>query len=602
MKIQFATVPWQALDYPSLAIGVLTRIAQDKGHTVAAQYGNLRFADMLCREDVLSVPDYLRVAENGFYLGLGDWIFSAPLHGADTWKVDEYRPLVDDADISEKLEQLQLAAGRFVVEYAEMLASSYPDLLCLTSTFSENAAALAVARQVKRLAPDIRIALGGGNCDGIQGVALHRNYDFLDFVVRGEGEEAFPELLDRLEVGADFDGIAGLSWRRGCARVDNADRQAAAQAADLVTPEYGDYFQQLAALSISSQIEPRLIMETSRGCWWGEKHHCTFCGLNGSLMIYRSRPEDAVLNELRHLVTKHQILDVIVVDNILDMSYLTTLLPEIEKLGWDLRMHYEVKSNLKPEQLESLVRAGVVNVQPGIESLSTNVLQIMQKGVTGPLNVRFLRAGEETGADISWNYLYGFPGEAESDYAKVIDQIPNLYHLTPPDGMARIALERFSPYFNQPELGFGDAHPAASYELIYGLPDAELRDIAFLYDTSPQGISGPIEVQLGNALEAWRQAYRTSSLVIYPKTDGAYIADRRAGRPPSVHDLSAGEASLYKSLDQPRTVRSLYNSSDLEQDEIEQVTSRFVREGLVFQDGGQLIALATVPSQRRIKL
>lgn len=33
-----------------------------------------------------------------------------------------------------------------------------------------------------------------------------------------------------------------------------------------------------------------LVLEGARGCWWGEKHHCTFCGLNGSLMKFRSKP------------------------------------------------------------------------------------------------------------------------------------------------------------------------------------------------------------------------------------------------------------------------------------------------------------------------
>ena len=33
-------------------------------------------------------------------------------------------------------------------------------------------------------------------------------------------------------------------------------------------------------------MSPTLLIETSRGCWWGERNHCTFCGLNGSSMSF----------------------------------------------------------------------------------------------------------------------------------------------------------------------------------------------------------------------------------------------------------------------------------------------------------------------------
>src|SRR5205807_1753573 len=98
-------------------------------------------------------------------------------------------------------------------------------------------------------------------------------------------------------------------------------------------------------------------------------------------------------------------------DNILDMAYLGSLLPRLAGAGLDLGLHWEIKANLRRSQLQVLADAGVVAVQPGIESLSGQVLRLMDKGVTGCLNVRALRDAASCGLGVVWNYLYGFPGE-----------------------------------------------------------------------------------------------------------------------------------------------------------------------------------------------
>ena len=66
-------------------------------------------------------------------------------------------------------------------------------------------------------------------------------------------------------------------------------------------------------------------------------------------------------------------------------------LPIIAEKGYDLRMFCEIKSNMRREHLEAIFKSGMTDVQPGIENLSANVLKIMDKGVTGCLNVRMLR-------------------------------------------------------------------------------------------------------------------------------------------------------------------------------------------------------------------
>lgn len=107
--------------------------------------------------------------------------------------------------------------------------------------------ALSLAQAPKRRAPEVLTAMGGANCDGPQGLALHRNFPCLDFVVRGEGEAAFVELLDAVDAGEPLDGIQGLCWRKDGQHVANPGRKESYPTALIPAPNYDAYFETLSA-------------------------------------------------------------------------------------------------------------------------------------------------------------------------------------------------------------------------------------------------------------------------------------------------------------------------------------------------------------------
>ena len=63
----------------------------------------------------------------------------------------------------------------------------------------------------------------------------------------------------------------------------------------LPVPDYSDYFRDLDASGVSADVLPVLLFETARGCWWGAKSHCTFCGLNGGAMAFRAKSQSRAL-------------------------------------------------------------------------------------------------------------------------------------------------------------------------------------------------------------------------------------------------------------------------------------------------------------------
>src|SRR5262249_48286245 len=150
----------------------------------------------------------------------------------------------------------------------------------------------------------------------------------------------------------------------------------------------------------SWQDRVALAFEASRGCWWGQKKHCTFCGLNRETMTFRVKSAERVLGTMRRLSSRYTFRHLQAADNILAMSYWKTLLPRLaeERLssaGKPVSIFFEVKPNLSRAQVKAMADAGVAHVQPGIESLSTHLLELMAKGVTGLQNVYLLKCCAE---------------------------------------------------------------------------------------------------------------------------------------------------------------------------------------------------------------
>jgi ribosomal peptide maturation radical SAM protein 1 len=602
MKVLLVTMPWHSLSYPSLALSILKRKAEiELPHvTVDQSYASLEFAEYV---EALAPDPGWAVRYNSLgdtvFSGLGDWIFSSALKCKIAADLGEMRRAVlanglDPAFVT----RLHRIAPDFIERMANDVVQRNYDLVAFTSTFMQNAASLAAAKAIKARSPSTLIAMGGANCDGVQGTTLHRSFRFLDFVIRGEGERAFIGLLKAIEDDVEPTSVTGLCWRRADEDVVNAD-SGLLPITEMVEPNFWRYFETLAASPLRTYISPQLILEAARGCWWGEKHHCTFCGLNGSGMKFRSKDPHKVWHEIQAAVSTYKTLDVMMVDNIMDSRYVKTLLPKIAESDWDLRLHYEVKANLSPEDLRAFKRAKIEHIQPGIESLSTKVLRLMNKGTTGGQNVALLREAQNQNLTVSWNYLYGFPGEDEQDYLSVIAQMHNLVHLQPPSGAQRIAIERFSPLFNNPDLGVVKKLPAAFYKEIYALPEEVLQDLVFLFDAPQTGLRNDAEAKLQEAVARWRQEFNRSTLHAYETNGKLVIVDRRAGCVPRVHAFHTDfEIAGYLALEKSTTLSAVVRALETERITVDpNVAAQWwedLREnGLVFVDGDRYTALAT---------
>jgi ribosomal peptide maturation radical SAM protein 1 len=223
-------------------------------------------------------------------------------------------------------------------------------------------------------------------------------------------------------------------------------------------------------------------------------------------MEHREKSPDRVIGELLHLLEKHPNRKICVVDNIMPHSYFRTLLQRLPTEVPGLNAFYEQKSNLSLEQVLALRSAGICDIQPGIEALSTSLLKRMDKGVSAPQNIALMRYARAAGMCLTWNLLYAFPGDQVEDYEQTLALVPLLRHLSPPGGLSHLSLDRFSPYFSFPgKYEITNVRPMPGYSSVLpGHADVDKIAYHFVGDYSSGARSKPELIQrLKTEVDLW---------------------------------------------------------------------------------------------------
>ena len=369
MDVALVSMPWCSLFNPSIQIGILRQVLADAGYRAVARSYQLRFADhLLARSSAagvrFSLPDYSEIALSNSSLGLGDWIFAIPPYRSSSWDDDagffqHLRSRGSPRDLVDLAPWLRDQTRSFLDACVEDLAGI--KVIGFTTGFSQTVASLVLALLLKESDPAVKVVFGGADCDGAMGEALIRAFPWVDAVVRGEGEGVLPGLVRDLVDGRPVLPQPGLCMRLGLKVEVSPTARAGNKGLDAIpTPDYTEFFETLDNCSFRGQVYPalELCLESSRGCWWGEKHHCTFCGYNGETLAFRRKSPERFVAELASQSEKHHTLGFLMTDAIIDMSFFQTVLPRLELSSADYRIFFEVKANLRREQVAQLRRAG----------------------------------------------------------------------------------------------------------------------------------------------------------------------------------------------------------------------------------------------------
>jgi ribosomal peptide maturation radical SAM protein 1 len=371
----------------------------------------------------------------------------------------------------------------------DRVAADKPDIVGFTTSGNQLMAALFLGRAIKKSAPGVAIVLGGSACTEPMGARILEGYPDVDYVVSGDGDHVL------------------LSMARG----ENPPGRLvhSHEAVDIETlpaPDYDQYLREAA--EIDEKFDLQLAFESSRGCWWGQKHQCMFCGLNGEEMAYQGKSSERVVADIQALWKRYR-HKLFATDTILSLDHLRQVMPRLAAEQDRPRLFYEVKSNMTEADVVALCRAGVWAIQPGIESLSTRLLGLLNKGVTAIQNLALLKWCRERGIQATWNLLIAIPGEDALDYVSQIALFAKIPHFQPPKRLNPIRIDRFSPYFNDYAAhGWSRVEPSAEYRSMHPhLGEAARRDIAYHFD----GIGGVSSVEyfepLDKAFQSWHRRF-----------------------------------------------------------------------------------------------
>lgn len=605
-------MPFLPLERPALGVGLLKRQLEVEGLPCRARYLSFPFADDI------GFDLYQRIAQwTPTHDLAGEWVFTRALHESAAPLAEDFRNYVYstgtglyDSSFLGQLEWCRDIADQFVWQQAERIAADADvDIVGFSTTFQQNLGSLALARRIKQLRPDIAIVFGGANCEAQMGRALHRHYPFIDVVCGGESDRTFVPVVRAIRDGGSLAAVAGVTWRtrKGETVCSDSGPDFVHELDTLPYPDHDDFVREFRTSTAAHRLTPQLTIETSRGCWWGQKHHCTFCGLNGLGMTYRRKSPDRAYDELRALSERHGISTFFNTDNILDLRYFTSLFPRLRDEHRKFRLYYETKANLKRSQLELLRETGTDWLQPGIESLSSHVLSLMDKGVRSIQNVQLLRWARELGMKVTWNVICGFPGERADDYVEMARVMRSIPHLQPPVSFSMFRLDRFSPMHNSPQaFGLSNVRPAPAYQICYQLPNDQLQDIAYFFKADVEFDPATLTTirDAWRVGEEWKICHRHGALEAFDGDSLMVIYDTRPWRDAGTYMLEGVRRAVYicaASAQSPATIaESLRDRREpwhVTPEEVRGILDEFVDADLVLREGDLYLSLALLGNE-----
>ncbi len=564
-EVVFLSAPHAFPPRPSLALSFFKTCLAEEGMSSVVLYPMFRMLRLmgaeLCRS--LNSIQSLTLYE--------EYIFAHLTGAGRIPKAEEYvaavaeRNLVPDPEAFLWLIRRAIkAAEACTEETAREIAALRPAVLAASSLFTQNNASLAILRRVKELAPGIRTLMGGPNCAGSAGAAILRFYPQVDAIYFGEGDEGIARACRALAED-DTDALPYGVVCRGTPLPDPLPYAMTRDMNRVPYPDFSDYLQQLHEAATPElrellegpffgiNLEPILQVEGSRGCWWGEKHPCSFCGLNGERNIYREKTPQRLLSEVRTLSARFGLTVFELTDNVLsrDTVHEFPALLEAEQAAY--RFVAEVKPNLKDDELAALRRGGFVSLQAGVENLQDHLLQLMNKGGSAVQNVAFIILCMQNDINLMWNLLFGIPGESAADYEELLALLPKLTHLRPPLVATPIIFQRYSRYLQEPEKYGLVLRPNTLYPFLYGDNPEMIRDLAFYYDlTGGETFDKfqahfPLYEKLRDVIRAWQQSWmrgEASQLIMLDRGDYIMMLDSRPCKRASVSFLRGAEAEI----------------------------------------------------------
>jgi anaerobic magnesium-protoporphyrin IX monomethyl ester cyclase len=304
-----------------------------------------------------------------------------------------------------------------------------------------------IARAAKELYPDKPVVLGGWHPSLLPHQTLAAPY--IDIVVKGQGEDAFLEIVQRIEAGESMKGVQGTGYKEDGHIVFNQPRELK-PIRELPPKAY-----HLADFDAYERVCGRrwAMYTSSLAC----PYNCAYCTNNG---VYGRKwnalePEQFV-EETMDLTTRYNLQLLWVVDDnfLVDrdraVGIAEGLVRRNAKFDWSIQASTNLVNRLTVDELKLLRRAGLSQVAQGVDTGSPKVMHLMNKDFQ-KIETVYAAASNLTKAGIrpSFNMIFGFPGEGDAERRESISLIMDICRKYPG---AEFWTNIFTPYPGAPIL------------------------------------------------------------------------------------------------------------------------------------------------------
>lgn len=317
--------------------------------------------------------------------------------------------------------------------------------------FSVNIASLYMsidfAKRLKMRNCDIKIVFGGPlfiNKSYINGIL---NDGIVDTVIIGEGEHSICRLAESIDKYNDISKVSGIAFKKNNSIIVTEP----SPLVDLDSLPFLDF----KDLALTDYDDPRHIsLMTSRGCI----RRCFFCSDASCWSGYRAMSGERIFQEVAYQKNMHTNIGHF---DFLDLEFngnTQSLIKFCELMIKNpLDIHWNANMIVRPEMtqdvIEKMARADCEHIIFGIESGSERVLKMMNKHYKIADADRIIRQMHEAGICVTTNFMFGFPGETEEDFAQTLDFLRRNAKFLDRCYPSRtyFALEEFSYVYNHPQ-------------------------------------------------------------------------------------------------------------------------------------------------------
>lgn len=615
-KVGLIFMPWGTTLQPSLAFGQFQGQLDEAGIQAETWYFNFDFAAML------GFGEYEVIGRlRGNDTQIGEWLFAE--QAFETTNILDEREFLrrgrkevlsmvgtEEENVDRLLHYRHEVVPAFLDQCADKIVND-PELgaVAFTCMFFQTVPSIALARRIKALRPDLPILFGGACFHGEMGLGWAKNLPWVDVISAGEADDIIVPLVRAAMNGRDYSGLHGIFYRDAEGTLQQGPPVQPMDDATLESipiPAYEDYFSVIERYDLreTKSFMQRVFIpfESSRGCWWGQKKHCTFCGLNSLGMSYRSKSAGRAVDIVREIRQRYGIPRIYSADNILPQNFYDEFLPALAEQGiaQNVEMYYEIKSNVTRDQVRKLRAGGIRYIIPGIESLATGILKAIDKGVSSLRNVQALKLFAEFGLTPGWSLLMRVPGERAEDYQYMARLIPLLEHFHPPFGGPRkIEMHRFSPYFSREGHFAERVRPQNWYHGIYPEGEIDVESIAYYFDADWKDVATdadyePVIAATWRWVDLWRESKDLPRLTMHTDpAGGLMLRDTRMERD-RTWMLDSTEAAIYDAMRDIVPIKRLELAfkDKAGGNAVRSMVDDFCDAGIAVQEDGACLALA----------